>query len=111
MIAERSEAKRLIEQNISELKHGLAQHNLSMDKIDVFIGDRGAQFQNHQNKPDFQQAREFAQQFQNGHAQYRQKDSDEQDGGRARIAKPQPEKFRSMLPARRLDQGRLNVVA
>lgn len=74
MIAERAEAKKLLEQNIQELKHGLATHNLTMDRLDVSIGDKNTGT-NHQNgKPDFNQPREFAQQFNQNLAGRRQSD-------------------------------------
>ncbi|MBK9292866.1 MAG: flagellar hook-length control protein FliK [Oligoflexia bacterium] len=63
MIAEKAEAKKLIEQNISELKHGLSQHNLSMEKLDVSVGDKNTGNFNQGRQPDFNQAREFSQAF------------------------------------------------
>ena len=67
MVTERTEVKKLIEQSVHELRHGLAQHDLSMNKLDVSVGDRTAGgFK--QGMPDFGAARDFANQFhqQNG---------------------------------------------
>jgi flagellar hook-length control protein FliK len=62
MTTERSDVKKLIEQSVHELKHGLAAHNLNMDKLDVSLNNKATQdFQ--QPSKDFAQAREFAQQF------------------------------------------------
>jgi flagellar hook-length control protein FliK len=63
LTTEKSEVKKLIEQSVHELRHGLAQHNLSMDKIDVNLSkqDMGS-FQ--RGQPDLNQSRDFAQQFQ-----------------------------------------------
>ena len=62
MVTERGEVKKLIEQSVHELRHGLAQHDLSMAKLDVSVGDKTAGgFK--QGMPDFSQARDFANQF------------------------------------------------
>jgi flagellar hook-length control protein FliK len=63
MTTEKSEVKRLLEQNIGELRHGLAQHNLSMEKLDVSVSDKNAGSFGGRT-PDFGAAREFASQFQ-----------------------------------------------
>jgi flagellar hook-length control protein FliK len=62
MTAERGEVKKLIEQNVHELRHGLASHNLSMDKLDVTLSNRDAGAFT-KGQPDFGAARDFAQQF------------------------------------------------
>ncbi|MDZ4677633.1 MAG: flagellar hook-length control protein FliK [Oligoflexia bacterium] len=62
MMTEKNEVKKLLEQNIGELRQGLAQHNLSMEKIDVSVNDKNTGNHN-QNRPDFSAARDFANQF------------------------------------------------
>ena len=62
MTAERGEVKKLIEQNVHELRHGLATHNLSMEKLDVSLATRDAGAFT-KGQPDFGAARDFAQQF------------------------------------------------
>ena len=62
MTTERSDVKKLIEQSVHELKHGLASHNLNMEKMDVSLNSKNpGEF--HQPTRDFSQARDFAQQF------------------------------------------------
>jgi flagellar hook-length control protein FliK len=63
MTTERGEVKKLIEQGVHELRHGLASHNLSMDKLDVSLSqkDMGGFSK---GQPDFGASREFAGQFQ-----------------------------------------------
>lgn len=111
MIAEKSETKKLIEQNISDLKHGLAQHNLSMEKLDVSVGDKNTGNFNQGRQPDFNQAREFSQSFA-GQQQARKNNERELD---------QQFRHRSMLKTVSTSDalrqragsssGRLNVVA
>jgi flagellar hook-length control protein FliK len=61
MTAERGEVKKLIEQSIHELRHGLATHNLSMDKLDVSVSNRDTS--GFKGQPDFGAAKDFANQF------------------------------------------------
>lgn len=112
MVAEKPEAKKLLEQNIQELKHGLATHNLSMEKVDVSLSDKSQSFQHQQNgRPDFNQAKEFAQQF-SGHANQGRTGDQKLDDLRAGRIKP-----RSMLTsanqnkAVRPQRSKLDVVA
>ena len=64
MTTERSEVKKLIEQSVHELKHGLASHDLNMEKLNVTLSNKNTQSDFQQSHKDFGQAREFAQQFQ-----------------------------------------------
>ncbi len=113
MVAEKSEAKKLIEQNIHELRAGLAQHGLSMDKLDVNIGDKSAGFQNQHGKPDFNQAREFAQGFnQSGSSGQRGREREELLASRMSDRSMLQSRTASDALARRgVSSGRLNIVA
>jgi len=62
MTTERGEVKKLIEQSANDLRHGLAGHNLSMDKLDVSVGQRDTQGFS-RGQPDFGAARDFANNF------------------------------------------------
>ena len=63
MTTEHSEVKKLIEQSVHELRHGLASHNLNMEKLNVSLNDKSAQNSFQQGQKDFGQAKEFAQAF------------------------------------------------
>jgi flagellar hook-length control protein FliK len=116
MVTERGEVKKLIEQSVHELRHGLAQHDLSMAKLDVSVGDKTAGgFK--QGMPDFSQARDFANQFhqQNAKREMFEDLSNLRGGGRSGMGlmnsagSAQSRMTLASSPGR--SSGRLNVMA
>ncbi len=108
MVTERSEVKKLIEQGAHELRHGLAQHSLSMEKLDVSVNDKTAGGFN-QGRPDFGAAREFASQF-NQQQENRREQILEGAAMRGDLAS-RVSTSRIMPPRQGVSSGRLNVVA
>lgn len=112
MVAERPEVKVLLEQNMNELKSGLTQQNLSMEKIEVALQDKSMEFE--QGRQEQQLARDFQQQYQN------QKDRGTDDRtfddltfglGMDAINKPEITASHATQPRSGVSSGRLNVVA
>jgi len=67
MVAEHTDTKRLLEQNLSDLKSGLNSHGLNAESIRVSVAERGSGSdlsKNPQQHPDFGAQREFQQAFQ-----------------------------------------------
>jgi flagellar hook-length control protein FliK len=118
MTTERADVKKLIEQSVHELKHGLAGHNLNMEKLDVSLNNKNADdFQ--QPSRDFSQAREFAQQFHSQNQARRELADLEMPGG-ARLnnnslgsrAESASKMMASQARGSRMSSsGRLNVIA
>ena len=112
MTAERGEVKKLIEQNVHELRHGLASHNLSMDKLDVSVGNKDTQGFS-RGQPDFGAARDFSNQF---HQQNSRREMMEDLGAiRGNALKSMGTMDRAAQATQamgaRKTEGRLNVVA
>jgi flagellar hook-length control protein FliK len=113
MVTERSDVKKLIEQGVQELRSGLAQHQLSMDKLDVSVSDKNTGSFKH-GQPDFTAARDFANQFHQHQQARREQMFDLPGTGRGfNAARPVS---RAMTPQAAVSRqgsssGRLNVVA
>jgi flagellar hook-length control protein FliK len=114
MTTERGEVKKLIEQSVNELRHGLAGHNLSMDKLDVSVGNRETQNFT-KGQPDFGAAREFANNFhqqQNNRRDFTESLSSLRGGPqKAMTTMDHAAQAQRTMSARSSASGRLNVVA
>ncbi|MCC6278008.1 MAG: flagellar hook-length control protein FliK [Oligoflexia bacterium] len=65
MATQNSHTKQLIESHASELRHGLASQNFSMEKLDVTVGDRNNGSFNQSRGDNLGAARDFSSQLQN----------------------------------------------
>ncbi len=114
MTTERGEVKKLIEQSVNELRHGLAGHNLSMDKLDVSVGNRETQNFT-KGQPDFGAARDFANNFhqqQNNRREFTESLSGLKGGPqKAMTTMDHAAQAQRTMSARNSASGRLNVVA
>lgn len=112
MVTERNDVKKMIEQGVQELRNGLAQHNLSMEKLDVSVSDKNAgSFQ--RGQPDFSAARDFANQF-HQQQQSRREQMFDMPGIRSMPHHNRPASTlmtASAAPRQGSSSGKLNVVA
>jgi len=114
MTTERGEVKKLIEQSANDLRHGLAGHNLSMDKLDVSVGNRDTQSFS-KSQPDFGAARDFANNFhqqQNNRREFMDNMSSLRGGPQKTMSTmDRAAQAQRSMSARSSASGRLNVVA
>lgn len=116
MVAENSEAKRLIENGLSDLKANLAHHKLSVENVKVEVASQiQTQLENQQKEQERQFSQQFMQDFSRKNQEWRQAFYD-LPGARnlpSQIDDGQAEKIRTLSARSNNDKSsrRLNLVA